>query len=62
MLTDPTKTKRGRTKKEERKTPKKHGPPTGGLTLMSFCGVTATANILVNLTVIVFVIMNFNIQ
>ena len=32
-----------------KKTHKKHGPPTGSLILISFCGVTVTANILANL-------------
>ena len=52
MPTDPTGTKRGRTKKEEQKTPPKYGPPTGGLTLVSFRGVTVTANKLANLPII----------
>ena len=54
MLTDPTRTKRGRTKKSEKDPPKKkkeHGPPTGSLILMPFCGVTVTANKLANLPI-----------
>ena len=52
MPTDPTRTKRGSTKKEEREGPKKkHGPPTGGLTLTYFRGVTVTANKLANLPI-----------
>ena len=31
---------------------KEEGPPTGSLILMSFCGVTATANKLANLPII----------
>ena len=52
MPTDPTRTKRERTKKGEKDPPKtKHGPPTGSLILMSFCGVTGTANKLANLPI-----------
>ena len=36
---------------ESKTPPNKHGPPTGGLTLMSFCGVTVTANKLANLPI-----------
>ena len=52
MRTDPTRTKRGRTKKSE-KDPKKtkHGPPTGSLILVPFRGVTVTANKLANLPI-----------
>ena len=45
-------TKRGRTKKSEKDPPKKiYGPPTGSLVLVSFCGVTVTANKLANLPI-----------
>ena len=49
MPTGPTRTKRGRTKKSEKDPPTtKHGPPTGSLILVPFCGVTITANTLAN--------------
>ena len=52
MPTDPTRTKRGRTKKSEKDPPqKKHGPPAGSLILVPFCGVTVTSNKLANLPI-----------
>ena len=39
-------------KESEKGPPKtKHGPPTGSLILVSFCGVTVTANKLANLPI-----------
>ena len=46
MPTDPTRTKKGRTKKSEKGPPQK--TKHGSLILMSFCGVTVTANKLAN--------------